>query len=72
MTLGVHHGKVYTMEVGIKEFRNNISKYLKSLPVTLTKRGKPFAIIQKASDLSNIPKETKRVFSKIMGKWLEV
>ena len=62
------------MEVGIKEFRDNISKYLGNLPITLTKHGKPFAIIQKASDLkvaTNISKETSELIdavNRVAGK----
>jgi len=41
------------MKVGIREFRNNISEYLSKLPITLTKRGKPFAVIHP------LPKEAK-------------
>ena len=62
------------MEVGVKEFRDNISKYLNDLPVTLTKHGKPFAIIQRVSDLkkeTNVSKETSELVdakSRIAGK----
>jgi antitoxin (DNA-binding transcriptional repressor) of toxin-antitoxin stability system len=48
------------MRIGIKEFRNNISKYLKELPIILTKDGKDIAeIISVHQDQSVHPKDKK-------------